>query len=66
LSEWVVDAVRLWNEQYMLEAFLTHNPSWEIAAALNHLHHHHYRALKAGCPHLTPDREPASFYIRRV
>jgi predicted O-methyltransferase YrrM len=66
LTEWVVNVIRLWNEQYMLEAFLTHNLSWEILAAVNHLHHHHYRALKAVCPHLTPDREPASFYIRRL
>jgi predicted O-methyltransferase YrrM len=64
--QWVVDDVRLWNEQYLLEAFLTHNSEWEIVGALNCLHHRHYGRLKSVSPHLTPDREPGSFYIRRL
>ena len=34
LQEWVVDRVRLWNEQYLLEAFLSHNRDWEVLGAL--------------------------------
>lgn len=68
--EWVEDRVHLWSEQYLLEGFLTHNASWEVLAALNYLHHHHFDALKAVCPHLAPalapDWEPHSFYMRRV
>jgi len=63
LKEWVVDEVRLWNEQYLLEAFLSYNSSWKIIGALNFLKHHHYDLLKEKCPRLTPDREPGSFYI---
>lgn len=65
-AEWIVDEVRLWNEQYLLEAFLTSNGDWKILGALNHLRHHHYDELKAQCPFLTPDREPGSFYMQRT
>lgn len=62
---WLAEEVRFWNEQYLLEAFLTHNAAWEILAALNHLRHHHYDALLRVAPLLTPEREPGSFYLRR-
>lgn len=65
-AEWVVDDVRFWNEQYLLEAFLTLNRDWKIIGALNFLRHHHYEELKAKCPFMTEDREPGSFYIQRV
>lgn len=64
-AQWVIDEVRLWNEQYLLEAFLTHNAEWEILGALNFLHNEHYDALLAVCPYLTPSRLPGSFYMRR-
>jgi hypothetical protein len=66
LAEWIVDEVRFWNEQYVLEAFLTLNSDWKVIGALNFLRHHHYDELKGKCPFLTEDREPASFYIQRV
>lgn len=66
LREWVVERAWLWNEQYLLEAFLTHNDSWKVIAALNLLHHRHFSELKRVCPYLTADREPGSFYIQRV
>ena len=62
---WLVDRVRLWNEQYLLEAFLTDNSTWRPIGALNDLHHNHYDALKSVAPFLTPEREPGSFYIQR-
>jgi len=65
-DEWLRDKVRFWNEQYLLEAFLSHNASWKIVGSLNYLHHNHYDALKNACPNLTPDREPGSFYIQRI
>lgn len=66
LKEWVVDLVKLWNEQYILEAFLTNNGDWKIIGALNYLHHLHLERLRKQCPYLTPDREPGSFYLQRV
>lgn len=66
LHEWLVDEVRLWNEQYILEAFLTQNRSWKIIGAINYLRHNYYGRLQAVAPHLTPSREPGSFYIQRT
>jgi hypothetical protein len=66
LSSWLVDDVRFWNEQYLLEAFLSQNDRWEVLGALNYLHHNHFERLNAVAPFLTGDREPGSFYIRKV
>lgn len=66
LKRWVEDNVTFWNEQYLLEAFLSHNNSWKIVGALNYLHHNYYENLKLVAPFLTLDREPGSFYIQKV
>ena len=65
-SAWVVDKVRFWNEQYLMEALLCCNPHWKIIGAVNFLFHEHYEQLRAACPFLTRDREPSSFYIEKV
>lgn len=64
--EWLVDEVKFWNEQYLLEAFLSHNSSWKILGALNYLHHNHYQELKKIAPFLTPEKKPGSFYIQKI
>jgi hypothetical protein len=64
-EKWLVEHVRFWNEQYLIEAFLTHNSSWAIIGSLNYLHHNHYDKLKRVAPFLTTDREPGSFYIEK-
>jgi hypothetical protein len=66
VKEFVIDKVRFWNEQYLLEAFLTNNRDWNVIGALNYLHHNYYQNLKATCPFLTPDRTPGSFYIQKI
>ena len=66
LREWLVERMWLWNEQYLLEAFLTENRSWRILSALNYLRHRHFGELHRACPYLSSDREPGSFYIQRV
>jgi hypothetical protein len=65
-AEWLQEKVRLWNEQYLLEAFLSNNDSWKIVGALNYLRHKHYDRLKSVARFMTPDREPGSFYIRKI
>jgi len=65
LKEWLIDEVKFWNEQYLLEAFLTHNSSWKILGALNFLHHNHFEEFKMVAPFLSPEREPGSFYIQK-
>jgi hypothetical protein len=63
LSQWVIDKNYFWNEQYLLEAFLSDNSRFKVIGALNLLKHDHYDELKAKCLHLTKDREPGSFYL---
>lgn len=66
LSQWLDLDVKFWNEQYLLEAFLSNNNDWKILGALNYLHHDYYEKLKKTCPFLTPEREPGSFYIQKI
>lgn len=66
LEQWLINDMRFWNEQYLLEAFLTHNRDWKIVGALNYLHHNHYEQLRSVAPFLTPEREPGSFYIQKI
>ena len=65
-EQWLTNEVKFWNEQYLLEAFLSHNSGWKIIGALNFLHHHYYDKLKTVAPSLTPDKEPGSFYIQKI
>jgi len=65
LTEWVTESLQLWNEQYLMEAFLSHNADWKVIGALNFLKHAHFEALQRACPYVTFDREPGSFYIRK-
>lgn len=66
-EEWICKERRLWDEQYILEAFLSFNREFEVVAALNWLHHNHSDKLANACPILAqqPDREPGSFWFRR-
>lgn len=66
LADWLNDKIRFWNEQYLLESFLSHNRSFKILAALNYLHHKHEAELKRVCPYLDSNREPGSFYIQKM
>ncbi len=61
---WVRDNVSFWNEQYILEAMLGNNTSYQIIAALNYLFHEHFDSLKQACPVVTEKSEPGSFYFR--
>ncbi len=65
-AAWVLREQRLWNEQYLLEAFLSSNSEWQIIMALNYLQHAFYDQLRAVCPFLTRQREPSSFYIQKI
>lgn len=65
LDEWVVDSLQMWNEQYLMEAFLCNNSDWRVLGAVNYLKQNHFSALSLACPYVTKDREPGSFYIQR-
>ncbi len=65
LDEWVFQDLRLWNEQYLLEAFLIGNSDWKIIGAVNLMRHNHYELLAGKCLDLRSEREPGSFYMQR-
>lgn len=52
----IVNQVKFWNEQYLLEAFLSSNPNFEIIGALKYLKDHHFQELASKCPALKDDR----------
>ncbi|OBJ36303.1 hypothetical protein A5630_07255 [Mycolicibacterium mucogenicum] len=68
-KEWIVDQNRFWNEQYLLEAFLSYNSQFKIIAAVNFLKHHYPEQISRCCPVLGAElsaREPGSFWMQRV
>lgn len=68
LDSWIRKMNRFWNEQYLLEAFLTMNKQYKVIASMNYLHHTHYDILAKKFPILAahPDGEPCAFWIQRV
>jgi hypothetical protein len=67
LDQWVSQG-RLWNEQYVLEAFLSCNRQFRVLAALNLLAHDHRDSLVRACPVLMqePSFEPGAFWFQRI
>jgi predicted O-methyltransferase YrrM len=67
-KELLVDDVMFWNEQYILEAFLSCNPSFEIIGALNYLKSRYPAEVFAKLPVLgkMQDEVPGSFWIKKV
>jgi hypothetical protein len=67
-DEWILKEHRLWNEQYLLEAFLTLNNSFEILAAVNFLSHNFKNELASKCPIFASqqNKEPGSFWMRKI
>jgi hypothetical protein len=49
-AKWLNDERRFWNEQYLLEAFLSFNSEFEIICSLNHLMHLASPQFKAAFP----------------
>jgi predicted O-methyltransferase YrrM len=66
LREWLFDEVRLWNEQYLLEAFLSFNDHYRVVGAVNQLAHEYPADLGRVCPVFEREaswREPGSFWM---
>ena len=71
--EWVIDRHRFWNEQYLLQAFLAFNTSFEIIWAGSYMHRYHPDLLQAAFSTYHPDERwqgrawlPGSFWFRRI
>jgi hypothetical protein len=67
-AEWLSEEIRLWNEQYLLEAFLSGNMEFEIVGALHWLYNCHKEFFENSFPMLREFRNnfnPKSFWIRK-
>jgi hypothetical protein len=62
--DWVLDELRFWTEQYLLQAFLQFNSEFEVLMANSYLNHYYHEELKATFPDLTW-WEGGSFWMRR-
>lgn len=65
LNEWVFKQHLFWNEQYLLEAFLTFNSEFRIIGALNYLTHKYPNEFVDKCPIFAKQkgREPGAFWM---
>lgn len=66
-AKWVIDDRRLWNEQYLMEAFLAFNPAFEVLLAVNWLANDRRDWIAEACPMLMrkPGKQPGAFWMRR-
>jgi predicted O-methyltransferase YrrM len=64
---WLERELRLWNEQYLLEAFLTGNRDFKVIGALSLLAQRHRAELAKACPVFArdPSADPGSFWMVR-
>lgn len=71
--DWVMDELRFWSEQYLLQAFLAFNSEFEILMANRYMAHKFPKDLKVSFPSLEnlqpplpgPARRGGSFWMRR-
>jgi len=65
-ESWLREQRLLWNEQYLLEAFLAYNSRVEVTCAVNWLKHNHFTELGEACPLMLdhPEHLPGAFWFR--
>jgi hypothetical protein len=66
-ENWLKEEYRFWNEQYLLEAFLTHNEHYEVIGGIRYLTDHFPAELMAKFPATAKNGSPSgsSFWIRK-
>ena len=64
---WILKHHLLWNEQYLLEAFLSFNDQFRVIGALNFLSNHHRESFGAKCPIFASEEglTPRAFWMQR-
>ena len=65
-KEWVLKRHRFWNEQYLLQAFLTLNKEFEVLWAGSYMNLNHAELLKNSFNSYNSKVCPGSFWIRRL
>jgi predicted O-methyltransferase YrrM len=64
-KQWVLDWGRFWNEQYLLQTFLSFNAAFEVLWAGQWMHIKHPDLLTKAFPSYKAGRSPGSFWFRR-
>ena len=65
--DWIMEQRLFWNEQYLLQAFLSFNAAYEVVWGAGFMHLHHPRELAAAFASYDPAvTRPGSFWVRRV
>ncbi|OYW54227.1 MAG: hypothetical protein B7Y80_12995 [Hyphomicrobium sp. 32-62-53] len=66
--EWLIENNRQWAEQYLMEAFLQFNPTYEVFLAVNDLAHAAPEAFYTACPMAKSMNwaKGGSFWLRRI
>lgn len=64
-EEWVLNQRLFWNEQFLLEAFLTFNAQFKVVGALHYLSRKYRAELMAKCPNMDASCLATSFYMVR-
>lgn len=64
---WLRRERKLWNEQYLLEAFLAFNNAFEVICAVHWLSHHHWEEFSRAAPSAKyrPGRQGGAFWMVR-
>ncbi len=61
-----------WNEQYLLEAFISYNEAFKVILSTNHLLNNYFKIFISKCPNLkidrdnNPERETGAFWLKKV
>lgn len=63
-QDWVMNELRFWTEQYLLQAFLTFNSEYEVLLCNNYLGSKHHSELQTAFPN-SPWWGGGSFWMRR-
>lgn len=63
---WMEDFALYWNEQYLLQAFLAHNQSWDVLVAVQALNRLRRAGLAASLSSAALAHDGAGFWIQRV
>ncbi|MBV9989206.1 MAG: class I SAM-dependent methyltransferase [Chitinophagaceae bacterium] len=64
--DWLQQEFRFWNEQYLLEAFLYYNESFEIMYSLNHLKNDAFDETRKILRNVKEKDQPGSFWLRKI
>ena len=66
-KEWIFQDHFFWNEQYLLQAFLSYNDHFEVLWAGSYMHTYHSEQLAESFRNYHPEtRHPGSFWIRKI